>query len=280
MNMLACKYPHSRDANIRFYERGHRYEILSDVGSRYTSVTTWVHTHFPKFDADKIIDGMMRRSDWQVGHKYWGMSKVQIKAMWASNGEAVSSAGTTLHYDIEQVMNTPNTHTHLDIMDSLDATSSLEEESAPSVEWGYFLNFMRAHPYHTPYRTEWLIYDEAIKIAGSVDMVYLNDDETVSIYDWKRCKSISLVNMYNKFAHTSFISEMPDTNFWHYTLQLNIYRYIIESKYGKLVYGMYLVQLHPDAEEGNYVLHEVPVLPGMDELMADRMMYVKRMCTK
>ena len=199
MNTLSCKYPHVRDNDIRFFEKGHRYEILPDPTSKYTSVTTWVHTHFPKFDADKIIDGMMRKSDWKPGHKYWGLTKADIKRMWTSNGEAVSSAGTNLHYNIEQWMNTPNTHTHMDIIEiTKDGPSPYEEQCVP--EWIFFMNFVKDHPMFTPYRTEWLIYDETIKIAGSIDMVYLNDDGTVSIYDWKRCKSISKVNMYNKFV--------------------------------------------------------------------------------
>jgi ATP-dependent exoDNAse (exonuclease V) beta subunit len=194
--------------------------------------------------------------------------------MWSSNGEAVSSAGTSLHYNIEQWMNTPNIHTHMDIMERMEDNMSPYGDDIPS-EWTFFINFMKDHPLFTPYRTEWLIYDETIKIAGSIDMVYLNDDGTVSIYDWKRCKSITKVNLYNKFALTPCISEMPDTNFWHYTLQLNIYRYILESKYGRQVSGLYLVQLHPD--EDNYVIHEVPFLPDLDELMDDRIAYVGKM---
>ena len=83
--------------------------------------------------------------------------------------------------------------------------------------------------------------------------------------------------MYNKFAITPCISEMHDTNFWHYTLQLNIYRYILETKYNKSVSGLYLVQLHPDVEEGNYIIHEVPFLPDLNELMNTRISYISRM---
>jgi ATP-dependent exoDNAse (exonuclease V) beta subunit len=275
VGFLSSKYPHARDANIRFFEKGHRYEIIPDAATRYTSVTTWVHTHFPKFDADKIIDGMMRKPDWKPGHKYWGMTKAEIKRSWSSNGESVSSAGTGLHYNIEMWMNTPNTHTHLDILEQTK-DSFLPYGDEPPPEWNYFLNFARDHPMFTPYRTEWLIYDETIKIAGSIDMVYLHDDGTVSIYDWKRCKAITKVNLYNKFALTPCISEVPDTNYGHYTLQLNIYRYILETKYNKQVVGLYLVQLHPDVEEGNYLIHEVPVLPDIYELMSDRIAAVSK----
>jgi len=59
-----------------------------------------------------------------------------------------------------------------------------------TIEYKYFLNFIKDHSHLTPYRSEWMIYDEHRKIAGSIDMVFMNEDNTLSIYDWKRCKSI------------------------------------------------------------------------------------------
>ena len=53
---------HARDKDISFDEVPHIYTILGD--SNYTSVTTWVHTHFKKFDADKIIGKMMKSKKW------------------------------------------------------------------------------------------------------------------------------------------------------------------------------------------------------------------------
>ena len=91
-------------------------------------------------------------------------------------------------------------------------------------------------------------------------MIYENPDGTLSIYDWKRSKNISRINTFNKFAITSLICHLPDSNFWHYALQLNTYKFILESKYEKKIRDMYLVRLHPDAEEKNYELIELPDL--------------------
>ena len=63
--------------------------------------------------------------------------------------------------------------------------------------------FVKDHPQLKPYRTEWMIFDEDLKLAGSIDMVYENPDGTLSIYDWKRSKDISKVNGWNKFAKQS-----------------------------------------------------------------------------
>jgi hypothetical protein len=139
------------------------------------------------------------------------------------------------------------------------------------VEWDYFINFVKDHPDLKPYRTEWTIYDEDLKISGSIDMIYENSDGTLSIYDWKRSKDITRVNNFNKFAINKLICHMPDANFWHYALQLNTYKRLIERKYGKTVTDLYLVRLHPDAEEKNYELIKLPDLSKeIDELFEQR----------
>ena len=102
---LSARNAHPRDQNIKFYARGHKYEIATDPSSKYTSVTTWNHSHFPKFDADAVIQNIMRSKGWGPGHKYWGQSPEQIKESWKNNGDAVSSAGTSLHERIEDFMN-------------------------------------------------------------------------------------------------------------------------------------------------------------------------------
>ena len=75
---------------------------------------------------------------------------------------------------------------------------------------------------------------------------------TFSIYDWKRCKEITRHNAFNKWAVTPGLEHLPDTNFWHYSLQLNLYKYILQEKYGKRVTDMYLICLHPDNSNRDY----------------------------
>ena len=159
--------------------------------------------------------------------------------MWAKNGELASGSGTNMHNDIERYYN--------DIPVEND-----------SIEFGYFKQFVADYPDLKPYRTEWMVYYEELKLSGSIDMVFENPDGTLSIYDWKRCKKITRINTFNKFSITPFISHLPDSNFWHYSLQLNAYKMILETKYDKVVKDLYLVRLHPDST--NYELIQVPDL--------------------
>jgi len=249
-----------RDQNIRFYARGHKYEILTDVRSKYTSVTTWNKSLFPKFDADAVIANIMRGRNWNPENKYWGQTPEQIKASWMSSGASVADAGTNLHEQIEMFMNNAELapgYTHREL---LEHYRSKEDTVVRGPEWQFFLKFVEEHPDLKPYRTEWMIYHEDIKIAGSIDMIYENTDGTLSIYDWKRSKDITSDNTWKKFALHPVIAHIPDTNFWHYSLQLNTYKAILEEKYGKTIRDLNLVRIHPDIPEQTYELLSVPIL--------------------
>ena len=259
---------------------------MTDLNSQYTSVTTWNHSHFPHFDADAVISSMMKGKNWNESNKYWGLTASQIKKQWADNGKEVAGLGTQMHYEIECFIvggglvlpkgaciaslvpmtplnpnSLPLKYTHRDL---LDYYSGNDSKSPLGVIGGgtpptNFYSFLQDYPHLVPYRTEWLIYDDQVKMSGSIDMVYENiDDGSLSIYDWKRCKSIDKTNGWNKFAITECISHLPDSNFWHYSLQLNTYKTILERNYGKRVTDMYLVRLHPDSS--TYQLLKVPIL--------------------
>lgn len=254
---------HERDAFIKFYNKGHKYEITTDPKSKYTSVTTWCHSHFPKFDADAIIENIFKSKSWGPDHKYWNMTAEQIKASWRSSGDSAASSGTSLHERIECFMNNDKIqlgYSQRDLVEHYRSEQQHSQSESQQIEWDFFIKFAEDHPDLKPYRTEWMIFDEDLKLAGSIDMVYENPDGTLSIYDWKRSKDISRVNNWNKFAINPLISHLHDTNFWHYSLQLNTYKSILERKYGKAVTKLCLVRLHPDAEEQTYELLDVPIL--------------------
>lgn len=261
--VLSGKNKHVRDDNVHFDEPTHKYTILNDVVSNYTSVTTFNHQHFAKFDADKIIKNMMKGSNWNPSNKYWGMSIEDIKRLWNNNASIVSNEGTNLHFDIECFMNqnlvdetdNPIPYTHQDLLEVYnDEINSGILPPNTSDEWLFFLKFIEEFPHLKPYRTEWVVYNEDIKLAGSIDMVYENPDGTLSIYDWKRAKEITKANSFNKFAITTCINHLPDTNFWHYSLQLNTYKVLLEEKYGKTVKDLYLVRLHPNNNKKTFDL--------------------------
>ena len=99
---LSTKNFHERDSHITFDEGPHIYTIDGD--SSFKSVTTFNHSFFEKFDADKVISNMMASKKWPDS-QYFGMSANEIKAKWNKNGKEASAAGTKMHEDIEYYYN-------------------------------------------------------------------------------------------------------------------------------------------------------------------------------
>lgn len=254
---LATKNKHVRDSFISFEEGPHIYTVCGDRGG-FTSVTTWNHQHFSDFDADKIIHNIINGKRWKTDptYKYYKMSSADIKLAWDTKRDSASGAGTNMHNDIELFYNGVNVVNN-------------------SIEFKYFKNFVRDYPDLKPYRTEWMVYYEEVKLSGSIDMIYENPDGTLLIYDWKRCQEITFESGFNNYATTTCISHLPDTNFWHYALQLNMYKTILEHKYGKTVVGLFLVCMHPDNPYKNYQCFQVPELnTEMDDLIQLRLQQV------
>lgn len=249
---------HPRDIDITFEEKYHKYTVLGE--DDYTSCTTFIHSLFPHFNPTEVITKMKNGRNWGPQNKYYGMTDQEIKDMWNKNGAEASSSGTKMHFDIECYFN------------------RIPEIINDSIEYKYFQNFLNeiVEPRgFEAYRTEWLVYYEDVKISGSIDMVFrkphidLTKPQTYAIYDWKRSKEIVFENRYENANSTAppQTRKMPNTNFWHYSLQLNIYRKILQDKYNIVVDELCLVCLHPNNPNNTFILVEVELLDStVDEL--------------
>ena len=222
---------HPRDAHIEFDEPTHVYTIDGD--SNYKSVTTWIHEFFPHFDADLIISKMRKSKNWNPSNKYFNMTDNEIKASWTQNGKEAAQSGTAMHLNIEYYYN----------------GRPFVKGFTNTAEYKLFVGYIQDHLDYKPYRTEWTVYSKKYRLAGSIDMVYIdpNDENKVILADWKRSKEIKVNNQWEKGYGP--VSELDNCNYNHYCLQLNIYRMILEKYYNKQVTEMFLVILHPNQDK-------------------------------
>lgn len=249
---LAIENKHPRDDRIEFDEEPHLYYIDGSTDG-YISVTTLIHDYFEKFDADKVIEKMMKSPNW-TRSQYYGISPPEIKSQWEEHGDECSRLGTITHNDIEKFYNGVTVQNN-------------------TLEFEYFLKFYERNPELRPYRTEWTVFDERLKLAGSIDMLFIDDNGDYHIYDWKRSKSIKKHNKYQKGLYP--LSHLDDCNFNHYSLQLNIYRKLLKLNYGIDVKSMCLIQLHPDWK--TYIKYECPILDSeVDLLFAERIIRLSK----
>lgn len=235
--MLSLLNAHPRDDSIQFEEAAHIYTVN---GVRYPgSATGVIKKWFEPFDAKKTISDMRRRGTFAI--KHGTKSTEEVEKEWSLVGATASARGTRLHKYIEDFYNgcVPETPNGLD------------------TEVDYFHDFWevqrRKSVSYVPYRTEWYVFDHEAKIAGSIDMVYQVAPRTVAIYDWKCSKEIRYVGFGNLMAKGP-CAHMPDCNFSQYTLQLNLYKYILETYYDLVVNELALVILH-ETNDGPQVIH-------------------------
>jgi hypothetical protein len=73
---------------------------------------------------------------------------------------------------------------------------------------------------------------------------YRKSDRKYVVYDWKRSKDIKTENQFE--TGYAPVDHLPNTNYWHYTMQLNVYKWILETYYDVDVGDLYIVILHPD----------------------------------
>jgi hypothetical protein len=101
------------------------------------------------------------------------------------------------------------------------------------ISWRQFRGWADKNGHLRPYRTEWRIFSRRCNVAGSVDMVFYNERTgALDIYDWKRSKEIKC-DGWGRYATHPLLKEdeIPDANFYKYSLQLAAYKYILETEY-------------------------------------------------
>ena len=74
---------------------------------------------------------------------------------------------------------------------------------------------------------------EGIRIAGQADLIVKSGND-ISIFDYKTNREIKKRSFYNASKKKNVMMKYPlnnieDVNFWHYTLQLSLYAYIIQQ---------------------------------------------------
>jgi hypothetical protein len=95
--------------------------------------------------------------------------------------------------------------------------------------------------------------------------LFVGSSGDIVILDWKRTKTISFHNAFRSLAEP--LQHLPASNGWLYALQLNTYRFILETEYGIRVSSMYLAQVHPCLPRA--ILIEVPRMQEEMQLIVE-----------
>ncbi len=247
-NDLNC---HPSDSRLSFDAATHTYYC---DGLECISVTTLVDECFPRFDAEHWAARIAVRE---------GVDPEVILDRWKRDADRARALGTAMHEKIEKYY--------------------LGEDDGDSSDALRLFRLFAAHNRLYPFRTEWRIFDEDLGIAGTLDFLELTPGGAYNIYDWKRSKKLveadGRIIMESPYGKRGLypLNNLHDTSYWHYALQLSIYRYILERKYGIPVSEMKLGVFHPECSTPWIV--RVPYLRReVESVMAHRMAASVKYC--
>lgn len=235
LGVLEARNPLPRDKRIVFEEEQHRY-FIDGTTRAPRSVTQLVHQVAQHFDPAAAVSAMKNGRNWARKRQEYlradgtEMSEAEITARWEQNGKVQSSRGTLMHFQIEQFLN----------------GAVIEEPHSP--EFSLFLRFREDFMIErkiVPLRTELSLFHCGLRAAGQADLIAVEEGTGgIVILDWKRSKEIKYKNPFQKLKAP--LDYLDDCNFNLYCLQLNVYRYILESEYGMRVTGLFLGVFHPN----------------------------------
>lgn len=246
---LAKLHPHPRDGMIRFEDEGHRYYLFDPHTGEWdlcTKANGWVSSTgigaalFP-FNALAAARCIFRGKNFATGQYKDLKSPQDIVAAWGERAKR----GTYFHEKCPEAYynNIPIDHDDPEIA-----------ELVPK-----FLKFAEDHQHLEPWRTEWLVYDQHVRVSGSIDMVFREPDGSLSLYDWKRVDHIlpedgKEPQKYKRIAKKDKDQRRtPDdlqkkSKLVKYSLQLAVYKYILEKSYNVTIKDVYLIRFHPSLE--------------------------------
>lgn len=214
---LFCENWDPDDHLLHFEEESHTYHLLGHPEVKFTSVTTFVHRLFEPFRAERVISQFYDNWQRNKNSPYYGKQRSEIYDMWERNRIESANTGTMMHAAIECYYD--------DVFDSHQS----------GIMWESFLRFddeyVKGHL--RPFRVEKRVFDLDTKLAGSIDMIFFEPSTgKYKVYDWKfTSKPLQKTAFRGKASIHPDLSHIPDTNYFHYSIQLHVYRWILLHVY-------------------------------------------------
>ena len=242
-------YP--QDDDIDFLPEGHIYLYRGE--RRLLPVSTLIAHFFEAFDAQRAAQQQQDR---------YGIPIAESLAKWERIGRMAREVGTFVHEQTENYFQ----QGRFDTLCPFHYNGTVEYVNVER-ERQHFLHFIDDYAIR-PYRQEWPVFDADLNLAGTIDLVCRDDDGQFIIYDWKRSRKVvdaagrPITQAFGGRTSTGGIT-IPDTSYYHYCLQQNLYRYMLQQHYGIRVKAMNLVVLCPDYDD-----YRVAPVPVMDDIIA------------
>lgn len=220
-------------SGLKFDEPSHTYK---KDGFLLTSVSNVIKGFARPFDSDKMSKLVARKE---------GVSQKEILQRWTDIKDEACSFGTRVHdfgeryvidrYKVDSDLKFKSVYQHLENGEQLSP-----KELA-------LIKFWNKKPdFYIPIALELRMFCVALGIAGTADIILLDTrDNSLVIGDYKTNKD--LFKQYKDQKLLGIFSDMADTPFSKYKIQLSTYQVLLELT-GMKVSRRFLVWLKPDGE--------------------------------
>lgn len=230
--------------DVIYNDEKHLYLSKKD-GGKYVSCTTLIHSYTQPFDSNfwssykaceailgdsfkflksKLLSNKIWKDsyldEYNVDRKEFKTKKAEILQSYSDKNKEACEHGTAEHEKRENMF------------------YQKDEKRIKSLGFGGQINVKKGtqkfNEWQTIYPEILLSYevDQYLRVCGQADCVFLKDKD-ITIIDWKTSKSIDKDSYYDKVAKKKQmmlhpLENLPDSNFWHYSMQLSLYMYMIQ----------------------------------------------------
>lgn len=238
-----------QNGNICFSEKEHIYWDKTDLSKEFISVTTLIHRYTQPFlskfwSAYKALEKLLPKDAWQLEKKSLLASKKFNKELlstydisendfnkvqqdildeWDKKNREACERGTKIHADLEKSFYVGGKNVNLKKFGIGGKFECKKDYSDLDLEHGVY--------------PEYLIYRESddgiLKLAGQIDCI-VKSGNNIWIIDHKTNGKIDLKSGYNTQTKSTAkmkypLNNLDDSNFWHYTLQLSTYAWMLQK---------------------------------------------------
>ena len=238
-----------QNGNVAFVEDVHKYFNVNDPSKEYISVTTLIHKFTQPFDKDfwsayKALEQLLPKESWTIEKKsllntkkfdksildLYDISELQFNKYqqkilddWDEENRRSCERGTKIHQDLENSFYKSPTNISLQKYGIGGKFECKKDNSELNLEYGVY--------------PEYLIYRESgdgiLRIAGQIDLLVKSGNDIV-LCDYKTNKKIEQKSFYNSKTKSSAkmkypLNNLDDVNFYHYTLQLSTYAWMLQK---------------------------------------------------
>lgn len=235
--------------SVKLDEESHTYTALNknnEIVQAKISMTSLLHKYVREFDQEYEAER------YAIKHN---LNKEDVLKDWKYEGDLAAFKGTAIHNYLEYLFKGLPTF-HYDINKAIKILG----KDVIAEKWEkltYLANkfYELTRELIIPIACELKIFDEETGVAGAVDLLaYHIPSKEIIIIDYKSSKEIQQQNVYNEFMLKP-LQYLPDINYYHYSLQLSGYQYIIEKNTRlKLRKNHYIVWINEKNDEAKIIV--------------------------